>query len=63
MEIYQNNTNLLTSQNDINDYTDDELVNNSNILIYKIYSIISWMLLIYSSWMDLIDLNPPYSLL
>ena len=62
MEAYQNNTNLLTLEIDINNHRDDEFVNNSNILIYKIYSIISWMLLIYSSWMDLIDLNPPYSL-
>ena len=62
MEAYQNNTNLLTLEIDVNDHRDDEFVNNSNILIYKIYSIISWMLLIYSSWMDLIDLNPPYSL-
>ena len=62
MEAYQNNTNLLTLEIDVNDHRDDEFVNNSNILKYKIYSIISWILLIYSSWMDLIDLNPPYSL-
>ena len=62
METYQNNTNLLTLDIGINDHRDDEFVNNSNILKYKIYSIISWILLIYSSWMDLIDLNPPYSL-
>ena len=62
MEAYQNNTNLLTLEIDINNHRDDEFVNNSNILKYKIYSIISWILLIYSSWMDLIDLNPPYSL-
>ena len=61
METSGGNTDLFTSDNFVSYMKQEDY--NTVCLRYKLFSIISWILLVYTSWMNIIDANPTYSLL